>query len=412
MDARLAAESGLEFMLYQLRRVRLPGDTTDTTLLANLTAALGDRLDGTPNLAGIAITNTGSAAYVPPVQLEESGTFCCWITPVASGLCRLKVRGSAGGLDRHITMDLALTPKLPLVFNYGLASRGKIEVSGHTKVVGVNHPTEANVFSAYSAGGTAIQVKGSSVTISGDLFVSGEESAVAITGSPTIAGSCHPATVSEHIHFGVEPPDFPVLNTEPLAALATNVVDSSTDTSSGQVFSNIRIAAGTNPNFTSDTVINGVVYVEAPNIVTFAGHATINGLIVTEDNDLPVDQCQLRFSGTVDAAGVAALPDTEEFAAVKQQTGTFVLAPGFAATFSGNFSTVNGSIVADQLTFSGTAEGIIKGGVIGLTDLPTELSGNVEIYVDRSTQDPNPAGIVKPFALETMPDSYTELTGE
>ena len=411
MDARLTAESGLEFMLYQLRRVRLPGDTTDTTLLANLTAALGDRLDGTPNLAGITVTNTGSAACVPPVQLEEGRTFCCWITPVASGLCRLKVKGSAGGLDRYLTMDLALSPKLPLVFNYGLASRGMIEVSGHTKIVGVNYPTEANVFSA-SAGGTAIQVKGSGVTISGDLFVSGEESAVAITGSPRIAGSCDPATVSEHIHFGAEPPDFPELNTEPLAALATNVVDSSTDMSSGQTFSNIRIAAGTNPNFTSDTVINGVVYVEAPNIVTFSGHATINGLIVTEDKDLPVDQCQLHFTGTLDAAGVEALPDTEEFAAVKQQTGTFVLAPGFAATFSGNFSTVYGSIMADQLTFSGTAEGVINGGVIGLTDLPTELAGNVEIYVDRSDQDPDPAGIVKPIALETVPDSYTELTGE
>ena len=151
---------------------------------------------------------------------------------------------------------------------------------------------------------------------------------------------------------------------------------------------------------------------EAPNVVTFAGQTTINGFIVTEQNSLPIEQCQINFAGTVDAAGVAALPDTEEFAAVKQHTGTFLLAPGFAATFSGNFSTINGSIVADQLTFSGTAEGIIKGGVIGLTDLPTELSGNVEIYVDRSTQDPDPAGIVKPFALETMPDSYTELTGE
>ena len=409
VDARLATESGMAFTIYQLRRVRLPADTTEATLAANLTTALGSRLDGTANLGGAAVTNTGSEVYVPPIPLDAGSTFCCWILPVGTDLCRLKVKGSAGGVDRYLTIDLAVTPRLPSVFNYGLASGGPVLLSGASKIVGVNDPAEASVFAAVPAGGEAISIGGNGVTVSGDLFVSGEDGSVAITGSPSIGGSTDPATVAEHIHFGVEAPEFPELDVAPLAALATNVVDGSTDTvSPGQTFTNIRIAAGTDPSFGSDTVINGVVYVEAPNLVSFTGHAQINGMIVTEDKGLPIEQCQLSFAGTVEAAGVEALPDTEEFALVKQHTGTFVLAPGFGATFAGNFSTVSGTIAADQLTFSGTSEGVIRGSVIGLSGLPTQMAGKVEIYVDRVKADPNPAGFVKSLALEPVADSYSE----
>jgi len=108
---------------------------------------------------------------------------------------------------------------------------------------------------------------------------------------------------------------------------------------------------------------------------------------------------------------VEVLPSTPTFAAVKQQTGTFVLAPGFGVTFAGNFSAINGAIAADQLTFTGTAEGLVRGSVIGLRDITTRVGGNVDIFVDRSNADPNPAGFLKPFALIPQPETYQELTG-
>ena len=111
------------------------------------------------------------------------------------------------------------------------------------------------------------------------------------------------------------------------------------------------------------------------------------------------------------AYGVEVLPDTPEFAAVKQQTGTFVLAPGFGVTFSGNFGAVNGSIAADQLTFTGTAEGVVRGAVLGLADLPATLSGHVEIRVDRAHAAPHPAGFVQSFALVPVASTYLELKG-
>ena len=202
----------------------------------------------------------------------------------------------------------------------------------------------------------------------------------------------------------------PEANVAPLTALAINLVDSTTDFTGTNTFSNITIAPNTDPVFAAGTTINGVVYVQAPNKVKFAGHATINGVIVTEDSDAGVDNCSLEFVGTVDATGVDALPDTPEFAAVKQQTGTFLLAPGFQVTFGGNFETINGTIAADQFTFSGNAEGVIKGAVIGLADLPATLEGSVEINVDRSDMDENPAGFIKSLSPEADYSSYSEPT--
>ncbi len=193
--------------------------------------------------------------------------------------------------------------------------------------------------------------------------------------------------------------------------LAVNVIDANTNLSAG-VYNNIRIAAGTNPDFTSDVVLNGVVYVEAPNIVRFRGQTTINGLIVTQDKDLPLELCQLDFAGGVHANGVELLPDTSEFTAVKEYTGSFIIAPGFGAVFSGNFGTVNGAIAADQLTFAGTAEGTVNGTVIGLEDLPTMLGGNVIIRVNREGDGSTAAGFLESFALIPQPESYSELAGE
>jgi hypothetical protein len=207
-------------------------------------------------------------------------------------------------------------------------------------------------------------------------------------------------------------PDFPTVNVTPIATLATNVVDATTDTSvPGSVFNNIRIAAGTNPVFASDVIINGAVYVEAPNIIKFAGQTTLNGVVVTEQSEQPLEKCQITFAGTVTANGVDDLPDIPEFALIKEHTGTFVAAPGFGVTFAGNFSAINGAVAADKLTFTGTAEGTIRGCVIGLEDHPTVIDGNVDIFVDRSGSDENPAGFIESLGVAVLPDTYTECIG-
>ncbi len=412
-DAQLAAESGLRYMLAHLKAIHLPGDTTEATFLANAIDALRPRLEGTANLGAQTLSNSSSQVAVPEMQVGDGQSFRSWITWVGPDRCRLTVRGSAGGLTRYLTMDLALVRDLPFVFDYGLATRGQVQLSGQAKIIGINKPEEASVFSGTMSVPTPIHIQGSSVAVDGDLYVAQSVGSVVVEGSPQIGGTSDPMRLIEHIHFDVEVPDFPVLQTDHLVLLATNVVDGSTDTSqAGQVFENIRIAAGTNPTFASNVVINGMVYVEAPNIVSFEGHCTINGMIVTQPSENPISDCQIQFAGTVDAVGVDGLdPNNPAYDEVRKYTGSFLLAPGFGVSFAGDFQTINGTIAADQLTFGGTATGVIKGTVIGLADLPTVLDGNVSVKVDRSHLNQNPAGIIKPFAFDPLPDSYLEPIG-
>jgi len=409
MEAQLAAESGLAFILDQIGYIRLDPETTQETMAQNLAEALGERLNGTDNLDGQQVTASDTQVTVPPIQLPP-GSFQCTLRPIADDRCTLIVQGSADGVVRTVAIDLRLVPRLSAVFDYGVASFGPIAISGSAKIIGVNDASEADVLAAAAGEATALTLSGNAV-VDGDAALVGDGS-IAVSGTPSLGGTPDPQEMAGHIRLLGSAPQEPLIDTATLAALATNVVDCSTDTSSsGLTFNNIRIAADTNPTFSSDVVINGIVYVESPNVVTFSGQTTLNGMVVTEDGGGSLEENKLIFSGKVEAYGVENLPDSPEFAAVKQQTGTFVLAPGFAVIFSGQFSAINGTIAADQLTFTGQAEGIVKGAVIGLGDAPTSLSGKVEIRVDRLKAYPDPAGFVKTLALEADAASYVELVG-
>ena len=411
VNARLIAESGLAFALNRLGAVRLPGTTTEESLLPDLCQALGDNLNGTANLAGAGVTYADSTVSVPPIALGQ-GAFSWCVTQTAPDECLLEVLGTVQGVSRRVSLSVELVEASSRAFDFGVASRGQIIVSGNAEIVGINTAIEASILSATTLHEDAIRIDGN-VTVSGDLAVAGEDTTVLISGSPSIAGSTDPGVYADHIHFGVDAPDFPALDTAPLAALATNVVDADTNVRTpGQTWDNIRIVAGTNPKFANHQVLNGVIYIEAPNLVRFEGQTTINGMIVTEDSGQNLDDCQLHFAGGVEAYGVETLPETPEFAAVREETGTFILAPGFGLTFAGHVTAVNGCIAADQLTFTGSAEGVVNGTVIGLKDLPTSIGGNVEIYIDRSGVDPDPSGFRKSFALVAQPGSYRENVGQ
>ncbi|MCK4623851.1 MAG: hypothetical protein KAV00_00950, partial [Phycisphaerae bacterium] len=205
--AQVAAESGLAFMLNVLDGIRLPGSTTEETFCVNLRKALADRLEGTANLAGGHVTNTGESVLVPDIQVEGK-TFCYWFTQLDPDRCQMKVEGSFGGVTRYISMDLMLVPKPAKAFNYGMASRGKISIIGNTRIMGANDSSEASVISVTKSHPDAIYLEGQP-EISGDLHTSGDEAYVLIEGKPTIAGTQDPDEIAEHVHEGVEEPDFP-----------------------------------------------------------------------------------------------------------------------------------------------------------------------------------------------------------
>jgi len=411
-SARFAAESGISWTLYCLRYAELPATTTQATLLDNLHTELSD--------SGLSVTRTAAGMEVAQVDLSH-GSFVCAFElpdPPDGNDLRLAAIGTCEGATCRVAVTIDTERRRSRIFDYGIASKGKISVTGSAAITGMNNPGEANILStkpelvAIEAGGSA--------SIGGELFlVSVSKDSVDFTGKKvTVAGESDPLIIlNDHVHLEVDPPAFPPVDVKPFQAMAKgDVITSSTDLSgSDLVLTNAVVEPNTNPIFTSNTTINGVLYVKSPNNISFTAGVTINGIIVTDNPDSPdLTANEISFGGNIAAPGVSALPDTEEFAEIKQHSGTILLAPGFKTSFSGGANSINGVIAADQLSFRGNpnVSGEINGSVIGLKDLPMSLSGNVELRINRDKMDPFPAGFLHPFAFCAIPDSYTEgVTG-
>ena len=411
-QAQLAAESGLTYYQYLLRDVRFDPGVTAETLLDGLQSSLGEKLSQMDENTQPMFTRVGNTLSISPISLAQ-GAFSAQFT-VSDGdplTCYLTVTGSKGGAARRTRLLASCVPRRSAVFDYGVACRGAIVVSGSALLEGVNEAGEASILStreepvAIEAGGHA--------EISGDLFVTGSDlNYVLLKGSVSIGGTDDIEEIlSDHVCLGTQDPEFPELDIDPIAALATTTVNADTDFSGTTTFNNIRVEAGTDPSFASGTVINGVLVIEAPNKVTFSGSCTINGIIVTEPAEgASIDDCQIDFRGSSSIPGVSALEDTEEWADVKAFTGSVILAPGFGLTFRGNTNAVNGAIAADQLSFSGASgvEGTFTGAILGLANTELSLQGNTTIRINREGDVGLAAGFKHPKGLDFDPDSYVE----
>ncbi|MHC4719648.1 MAG: hypothetical protein ACYSYT_04140, partial [Planctomycetota bacterium] len=139
----------------------------------------------------------------------------------------------------------------------------------------------------------------------------------------------------------------------------------------------MRIPAGIGPVSFNSVTFRGVVFIDTPNIVTFSGNTTITGIVVGNgDLDDNSGTNQIIFLGTVDSYPVTDLPIESQFEQLRDETGTFLMAPGFSASFGGNFDTLNGAIAANGIEFFGDAGGTINGSVINYSDTPMTISGN------------------------------------
>ena len=409
-QARMTAESGQRYLLGQVQAITLPYSTNATNFLANLSTALGTRLNGTANLAGQTVGLSGSTIVIPTIQTPD-GSFSGQITWLGNDVSRLEVTGWAGEVSRTVVMNMLLGPKSSGVFDYGIASRGKIVIKGNATFDGMTLHEEANVLSTKS---TPVAIEaGGSAYIGGDLSVTGEEGDyVLISGRGLSIGGTSEINeiVTEHVHLGVDDPEWPVIDSAPLIPFATNVITSSNPPAG--TYNNIRIPANTNATFGGDTVINGVVYVEAPNNVAFTSKTVINGIIVTEeDYNESITACSIDFRGQVTAPGPGALPETLEWAPIRAYAGSVMLAPSFELRFRGATNSINGTIAADELSFLGnsTISGTVNGSILGLKNLPLTLSGSCTIRVDKLNSTKFPPGFIHPRGLTALAETYAEL---
>ena len=408
--AQLEAEGGLAYVTQLMDEISPPRGLEGQVLLDALAAAVQTRLNGTANLSGQTVSYDGSTITIPPIATDEAGSFTVALSLDSDGTVRASVTGAHSDCTRGVRMDFEIREGNSAVCDYGVASKGKITLSGQAEVIAANDPSEANMFSAAMDGTDTFNLTGQA-KVQGDVFVVNPNGTVTLTGQATVAGySGGDPELLDHAHIGVSDIEFPEADPGLFEPYATNVINSSTRLKANQTYTNIRIAANTNPTFSNRTTLKGVIYVEAPNKVKFAGQVTVYGVIVTEDaGEDATDANQIDFSGQSDIHGVEELPDTPEFSGLKEMPGTFLLAPGFGVKFSGQFGTIGGSMGADAFDFSGQANGYIKGWIINWGNSEFNMSGQANITLDNQGLEEMPFGFSVPCRVSPLPRTYEEF---
>lgn len=366
LRAQLAAESGMEFMRYHLGTLRMPPGTKPEESFDALYNCLVASLQDTLNLGSGSIGVSGNTISIPAdanqyiaIDPDSHQSFRVTITDWAGEIV-VKVTGryatpamlsSGSAVYRTITMEFTRQNRPMEAFTYAVSSRGQVVITrGGILSADPYNPNQASVMSASATNGS-INMSGGEV--SGNLNI--VEDATAVVTGGKVAGTSNTAIIyQDHIKV-VATPDFPVADTSVFKPYAVNTYDPSKKTQQ-----NIRIPPNTNPKFTGNDTVQGIMYIEAPNIVEFRGSFNLHGFIVAEEGG--PSSTTLDFRGNVTQL---PLPSGDEFDALRVTTGISILAPDADVIMSGSSeSHLIGNVMIGKFSFNGAGTINIERGTL------------------------------------------------
>jgi len=407
-QAQAAADGGMQFIRYQLGQILIDPTIPQSGLLDAVAVQLGLQMNGTANMNGHMVQNTGGTIYIPAqngwISLDPStgSQFRIIITQSGTSLV-INATGSGSSITLKKAIQLQYQPaeRAGALFDYGIASKSPISMNGNVRVQGASNPAMGSVLVATASG--------SGLTLSGSPAISGDYSYVnpSLTnsfGGGTIAGYAPGSpNFSQHVHAGVAMPLFPWIDTSVYAQYATNpYVPGST------TLANVTLPPGTY-SF-GNVTIQGVLYVQSPCNLTINGQSKVQGVIVTDNNSTlgTLSTNVINFAGKLQATGIDTLPTTFP-AAERALTGAFVIAPYYTLNMSGNFGSIDGSILASQISMSGNAAGTIQGSLINLADTSMSFAGNGSVTIAGTGTSNVPAGVSFGHKYTPLPGTYLEV---
>jgi hypothetical protein len=424
----LAAESGIQFMRNRLAHTTIPPGTTSANLLTELYNDL--RVDDVilGNIGSATIARTGNILTIPAITTDsvENGGFTVTLTDMgAVGEIVCTVRGytgnagsTAGIAQKGVRLDFTRQAINTSVFDNAVATKGKfVMIKGAISgVPGVSSDSIIKVMSAQKTPGAVTMSGGSIGSAAGgelgtliDLLPLGAPDGKPDANATTISGgSVHGTTNITSIKNNyvklVAEPEFPTVDTSQFAGYATT-----TYTAGMATMQNVRIPAGTNPDFTGNVTIQGVLYIESPNNVKFRGNTLMQGFIVFEGKNTSA-------VNVIDGSGnftYGDLPLDTKFDPLRAITGISILAPTTTVTMGGSVdSQVRGNMILGNFKTSGSADIYIsKGSIITMdtaVDSATFNGKNVK-FLSVGSQNQPPAGVN--FTTKFIPTegSYIEL---
>ena len=403
-----SALSGLDITRYCLTDLPVAGsdlEAVKNALTSKMSAAGFENvvvsLDDPDNPTAVSVSSVA-------INSQANLSFTSVITQVDSDTLLLGITGTNGTISRQVNVNFDFTPTAGGIFDFGLATKGPLEMTGNVQIQIINSSSENSVFIESLNDDEALEMIGNS-QIQGDVTIVNPNAYIGIGSNCQIGGETGQDAVNNHVTFNADAVEFPTPDLTQFEQIATNIIDSSVSTNGNKSFENIRIVASTDPVFNGNVNITGVVYIESPNHVVFSGTTTIIGVVIAEgDMDAPDSEDILDFSVNLNCQSVSQLPQGSQFDELREMTGTFILAPGFRVSFSGNFETLTGVIAASGITFDGNARGTITNAVINYSDSPLAITGNSDLIIDRSNSASNPSGFNNSIELVFSPGSYGE----
>ena len=402
-----SATSGLEVQRHWLAPVTMPSSTPPANYFSTIISTLQYDLDAN-SISNITLQNNGT---ILPVCLDSTTgqTFCGQmnIAPGNPNVLQVFSTGGDAQITRTIKVDFDIEPYKWPIFNYGLATKGPLNYTGNPLTTAANASWEADIYVESTGSDTAVSVAGNT-NFQGNIMIGNPDAGVSFGGDVLIDGDHNQAAIDNHVFIGVDPVEFPEPDTARFQPYATgNVINSSTDLNASNILVNRSIAAGTNPVFPKSVIIQGILLIKSPNVVTFTRNVALQGIIVGQ-GDVTADPVTDR----IDILGNFAsgpYPAGIEFDAIRGEVGSSIVAPGFAMSFQGNFSTLEGVVAVSGVHFSGNVAAQVKGTIINYSDQPMVIDGNASMTFDREASTKVPAGFDTHRVLTYKPSSYDEF---
>lgn len=463
--AYCAAMSGTEIMHSTLSGLSDANgiDTDSSSFMSSLASYCRTNLPATVSLSDpncIALTG---------VELSDQASFSASITKVAidandgDWALQVDVTGqyqlSSGAYEFEKTVRTAYavsesSSSSPATFFDGaISSKGAVNVTGNAKILGYNDHSEANVFIDADTCSSSFYIDGSS-TIGGTVsIVNDDPILVTLTGAISINEDSIPTWWSTrwggafddddedvltdcNVYIGVDPIEFPVPNATAYQSLAptsgTEISGDQSNTTQSNVqvvgdisggpytINNIYIPANTNPSIGGLYTINGIIYIEQPNIVTFGGSITLNGVIIAAgdyENPDPTNN-SIVISGDATNNGVDSLDMSSSlFSGLSTAEGVSILAPGFSVDIGASYDAINGGIACNGISFTGNPQVFLGGPLINYSTDTTVIANSTCLTFDlsgyqgelNSTAFPSTSTSNDGVAVTYLASAYREL---
>lgn len=407
--ASLASESGMDFMRRQLAKVRIPANTAPTSVINALYSNLSTQLNGTSNLNGGSISRNGNTIYIPAsgsIKLDNQNlsSFSVTITDWAGEIV-VKSQGHFGtaSSSRAITMDFTRQQRNGTVFDNAVVSAGQIKVTKGdlTSAPGIDPGIVAMMSALDSTSPPAISMSGGS--IGGKLTIL-DTAGISVTGG-TVHGDSTPSVIlANDVTTTDTAPEFPTFDPTVFRNYAGNVW-----VNKAKVQNNIYIPPNSNPQFNGGDTVQGIMYIDTPNKVTFNGDFNLKGFIVMASGASTTDS--LTFSGNLT---MSPLPNQPQFDSLRSISGIAIMAPNAAISMSGSSGgNIKGSVIGQTYEWNGASDLLIDQGTI-MTMSPAAPSAYFHSsksikWTATGSSNPPSSGVSYSQYFLPKPSSYQEV---